>query len=282
MRPSPPSSALLPATEPQCRQRPDREPRRAPRVLARPCGCGRCSPPVPCIAPRPLRSPGGACPCWGGHHEHVLPLSSCSVVTTLLSAPPGGPKGAAGAAASWGAWVKQTNPSVWLSQPSSPLSELPASRTDRASGSETSASAESPPCPSARSRASTACPSRVAVDSHHAALHPPDARLGRRRWLHGGEGRGRAPRTAAVAIPARPSFYQALELLPAMRREVSGNLKPSQRPPRRSAHFAANAQEARGDRGRGGGSEEDRKERGEPGLQGRRGVRCSAAPPLGR
>lgn len=158
LRPSPRSSALLPATEPQCRQRPDREPR---RVLARPCGCGRCSPPVPCIAPRPLRSPGGACPCWGGHHEHVLPLSSCSVVTTLLSAPPGGPKGAAGAAASWGAWVKQTNPSVWLSQPSSPLSELPASRTDRASGSETSASAESPPCPSARSRASTACPARV-------------------------------------------------------------------------------------------------------------------------
>uniref|UniRef100_A0A8C3GLN7 LIM zinc-binding domain-containing protein n=1 Tax=Cairina moschata TaxID=8855 RepID=A0A8C3GLN7_CAIMO len=223
-----------------------------------------------------LRSPGDACPCWGGHHKHVLPLSSCSVVTTLLSAPPGGPKGAAGAAASWGAWVKQTNLSVWLSQPASPLSELPASRTDRASGSETSASAESPSCPSARSRASTACPSRVAVDSHHAALHPPDARLGRRRRLHGGEGRGRAPRTAAVAIPARPSFYRALELLPAMRREVSGNLKPSQRPPRRSAHFAANAQEARGDRGRGGGA--GRTERkGE--SRGCRGAAASGAAP---
>lgn len=136
------------------------------------------------------------------------------------------------------------------------------------------------PLRSEQSEHSLPCPGHI--HSHHAALHPPDARLGRRRWLHGGEGRGRAPRTAAVAIPARPSFYQALELLPAMRREVSGNLKPSQRPPRRSAHFAANAQEARGDRGRGGCSGEDRKQRGEPGLQGRRGVRCSAAPPLGR
>lgn len=64
LRPSPPSSALLPATEPQCRQRPDREPRRAPRVLARPCGCGRCSPPVPCIAPRPGGAGGDAAIPW--------------------------------------------------------------------------------------------------------------------------------------------------------------------------------------------------------------------------
>lgn len=249
----------------------------APRCRASPSGrAGRAG---------MLKSPGDARPCWSGRPERVLPLSSCSVVNILLSAPPGGPRGAAGAAASWGEWVKQTNLSVWLSvwlsEPSSPLSELPASRTDRASGSETSASAESPPCLPAPSRASAACPSRVAIPSHHADLHLPDARVGWRRWLHGGEGRGRAPRTAAVAIAARPSCYRALELLPAMRREVLGNLNPSRRPPKRSAHFFANAQEARGDRGR-GASGEDGKERGEPGLQGRRGVRCSAALPLGR